>query len=467
MIRRTFWQGILGCAVVALLAGCGSDNSLIPSTVVPSTVTQTVTKAAGGTITTAKSTLTIPANALSADSAITVTDSPADLPATAKTAGLVTSTKITAASGVTIASGTPLTLALPYTRTNQYPVYVYKVDGSALTEVSATPAGSGKAGFSVTSFGTYAIYNATGNAAVPGTQQPNIVSIAPQENAALYGTVRLRVSNVSSATATVTATVGGVAVTPAPTVAYTDASAPSGTVGAAVDLRVPYGLPSGAQSLVVTVNGVASPAYAINISNTNPFAVFTLDNGKKFVAELRKDKAPNTVANFVGLATGTKTWTPTVGTTPAGSPMNTPLYNGVAFHRVVPNFVWQFGDPVTALAAPPAGFTAGTGGPGFTIPFEDTGLLNVDGALAMARQTDINTGSSQVFIDNGAQTALDTTRDPNGNVIGGYAVFGLVVEGRSNLNSTYPVPTEGAGFVAGTAPTKLTSVVITGKIDSK
>ena len=69
--------------------------------------------------------------------------------------------------------------------------------------------------------------------------------------------------------------------------------------------------------------------------------------------------------------------------------------------------------------------------------------------------TGLNTASSQIFIDMVDRTDLDTLH---------YAVFGLVVEGFSNLSGI--VPTEGAGFVAGTPPTKLTSVTISGKIDS-
>ena len=177
---------------------------------------------------------------------------------------------------------------------------------------------------------------------------------------------RLRVSNILSATAPITVTVGGVAATNV-TVAYTDANATT-SGGGAINFRVPYGLPSGAQSLVVTVGGVASAPYSVNISDTNPFAVFTLGNGSKFVVELRRDKAPNTVDNFVGLATGTKTWTPTVGATAVGSAMNTPLYNGVTFHRVQANSSLNFaqsGDPITAFATPPSGFTAGNRWPRF------------------------------------------------------------------------------------------------------
>ena len=512
MIRGTFWQSLTGCALVALLAGCGSDNSTRPITTLPSTVTQAVSRAQGATITTAKSIVNIPANALSQDASITVTDSPTDLPTTANTAGLISSVKITAPSSVSITSGTSLTLTLPYTKANTYPVFAYKVDNGVFTEITASPTASGTAGnkasIPVASFGTYAVYNAEVGS-VPGTQQPVITAIAPQENSALYGTVRLRVRNLLSSTATVSATVGGVAVTPTPTIAYTDANATS-TGGGAIDLRVPYGLTSGSQSLVVTVNGVASPAYTVKVSNTNPFAVFTFGNNLKFVAELRQDKAPNTVANFIGLATGLKSWTATSGGTAIGSAttatiynnvsltyypipttdpttagttiggvMNTPLYNGVTFHRAQANSSLNFvqtGDPITALPSGPSGWTPGIGGPGYTINFEDTGLTNVAGSLAMARRggssdpndpSGLNTGSSQIFINTMANPGFDvTSRDSNNKPTNGYAVFGLAAEGTSNLTSI-AVTESASGVATGATPTKLTSVVITGKLDSQ
>ena len=475
MIRRTFWQGLLGCAMIALIAGCGSDNATT-FTVLPATKTQTISKAAGGTITTAKSVLTIPMNALAQDGAITVTDDPTDIPTAAKGGGLVASTKVTAASGVTLTPGSSLTLALPFSRANTYPVYVYKVDGGAFTEVFATPTTVGnttKAGFPVTSFGTYAVYNAN-SGAVPGTQQPAVQSIKPLENSALYGMVQLRVSNIlnpaNGVPLTVAITVGGVAVTPAPTIAYNDANATRGD-GGAINFRVPYGLPSGAQPLIVTLNGVASAPYSVTISNTNPFAVFTLSSGAKFVAELRKDKAPNTVANFVGLATGTKTWTPTVGATPAGSPMNTPLYNGVTFHRVQANASLNFaqtGDPITAFTSPPSGFQPGTGGPGFTIPFEDSGLSNIAGSIAMARENALNTAGSQIFINTKSNaSAFDVARDGSGTPTGGYSVFGQVVEGLSSVVAIPATEDISGTPLAGPAVTKISTVVITGKIDTK
>jgi peptidyl-prolyl cis-trans isomerase A (cyclophilin A) len=277
----------------------------------------------------------------------------------------------------------------------------------------------------------------------------------------LYGTVRVRATGIASTTTPVTVTVGGVASTSV-SVAYTDANAPAASAakGGAVDFLVPTGLKSGSQNVVVTISGVALPGIAVTVSDTNPFAIFTLDNGNKFAAELRQDKAPNTVANFVGLATGTKQYTDPY----TNQQSNTPLYNGTTFHRCIPNFVRQGGDPLSKYL--PAGDSRiGTGQIGFTIPFEVTGLTNTDGAVAMARASDLNSASSQFFIDDGAQPSLDTTLDANGNATGGYAVFGQVVEGLS-VAKAITLTQDANGNPTNATPTKLTNLVITGKIDT-
>jgi peptidyl-prolyl cis-trans isomerase B (cyclophilin B) len=134
------------------------------------------------------------------------------------------------------------------------------------------------------------------------------------------------------------------------------------------------------------------------------------------VVTLNTAKAPKTSANFLKLVK-------------AG------FYNGLRIHRVVPGFVVQAGDPLTkglsgrALvdimarredgAPAPKDPAVGTGGPGWTIPFEDTGLLHDRGVLAMARAQDPDSAGSQFYITLAAAHNLD----------GGYAVFGLVTQG--------------------------------------
>ncbi len=96
------------------------------------------------------------------------------------------------------------------------------------------------------------------------------------------------------------------------------------------------------------------------------------------------DKAPNTVANFIGLAKGTKDWTdPKTGKVISGKP----LYQNVIFHRVIKDFMIQGGDPLGT----------GRGGPGYTFADEPVTDEYLRGTLAMANAGK-NTNGSQFFI---------------------------------------------------------------------
>jgi cyclophilin family peptidyl-prolyl cis-trans isomerase len=113
------------------------------------------------------------------------------------------------------------------------------------------------------------------------------------------------------------------------------------------------------------------------------------------------DKAPITVDNFIGLATGTKDWkNPSSGATMH----HKPLYDGTVFHRVIPNFMIQGGDPLGN----------GTGGPGYSFRDEQSDLtFDVPGRLAMANSGP-NTNGSQFFI----------TEVPTPHLNGHYNIFG-------------------------------------------
>lgn len=117
----------------------------------------------------------------------------------------------------------------------------------------------------------------------------------------------------------------------------------------------------------------------------NPKAIFDTSAGQ-ITCELFKDKAPLTVDNFIGLATGKKEWTNPVT---RGKKTNTPLYDGTIFHRVIPDFMIQGGDPAGN----------GTGDPGYKFKDEFSPDLKFDrpGRLAMANSGP-NTNGSQFFI---------------------------------------------------------------------
>lgn len=106
------------------------------------------------------------------------------------------------------------------------------------------------------------------------------------------------------------------------------------------------------------------------------------------------DKAPQTVANFIGLATGKKEWTNSAtGKVEKGKP----LYDGTTFHRVIPNFMIQGGDPEGT----------GMGGPGYKFNDETSDLkFDQGGRLAMANSGP-NTNGSQFFITEAAAPWLD------------------------------------------------------------
>src|SRR5688572_8039728 len=85
------------------------------------------------------------------------------------------------------------------------------------------------------------------------------------------------------------------------------------------------------------------------------------------VIDLFDDDTPETVKNFVGLAGGTKEWTDPK----TGQKIKRPYYDGLRFHRVIPNFVIQGGDPTTAH--PDMRKNWGSGGPGYSIKCELSG----------------------------------------------------------------------------------------------
>ena len=138
-----------------------------------------------------------------------------------------------------------------------------------------------------------------------------------------------------------------------------------------------------------------TPAKSAPAAPAKPPTAMLHTTAGEMKCELFPDKAPKTVENFVGLATGQKDWkNPANGQTEH----NHPLYDGVIFHRVIPNFMIQGGDPLGT----------GTGGPGYQFADELTADLLFDrpGRLAMANSGQ-NTNGSQFFITEKEQPNLN------------------------------------------------------------
>ncbi|HTD25068.1 MAG TPA: peptidylprolyl isomerase [Terriglobales bacterium] len=132
-----------------------------------------------------------------------------------------------------------------------------------------------------------------------------------------------------------------------------------------------------------------------------PTAVIDTTAGR-LTCTLFPDKSPKSVENFVGLATGMKDWKDPKSRKEVH---HVPLYNGTIFHRVIPNFMIQGGDPLGD----------GTGGPGYEIPDEFPDVkFDLPGRLAYANSGP-NTDGSQFFITEGPTPWLDA---------GHYTIFG-------------------------------------------
>jgi peptidyl-prolyl cis-trans isomerase A (cyclophilin A) len=150
-------------------------------------------------------------------------------------------------------------------------------------------------------------------------------------------------------------------------------------------------------------------------------ATFVTNRGS-FTVSLMPEHAPNTVENFVGLATGSKSWTdPRNGTL-----TQEPLYPGTVFHRVIDGFMIQGGDPIGS----------GHGGPGYEFEDEcppDGPTFNQVGRLAMA-----NAGPGT----NGSQFFVTVAETPWLN--GKHTIFGQVTEGYDVVEAISQMPTVGA-----------------------
>ena len=141
-----------------------------------------------------------------------------------------------------------------------------------------------------------------------------------------------------------------------------------------------------------------------------------------FTARLFEDEAPKTVANFTGLADGSKEWTDPR----TGKKTHDKYFDGTVFHRVIADFMIQGGDPLGQ----------GTGGPGYTFADEFSPKLRHDrpGLLSMANRGP-NTGGGQFFITLVPTPWLDNK----------HAIFGEIVEGMDVVEAIGRTPTSKPG----------------------
>jgi peptidyl-prolyl cis-trans isomerase A (cyclophilin A) len=177
---------------------------------------------------------------------------------------------------------------------------------------------------------------------------------------------------------------------------------------------------------------MADPQFpAINVGGQGKLYARLHTTQGALVIELEEERAPRTVANFAGLAAGAIDWKdPKTGESMSG----TPMYDGVRFHRVIPGFMIQCGDPLSRHADDASRARWGTGGPGYRFSDEINRELRHDrpGILSMANSGP-NTNGSQFFITEGPTPHLD----------GKHAVFGRVVAGQDVVKRLANVPRGG------------------------
>ena len=154
----------------------------------------------------------------------------------------------------------------------------------------------------------------------------------------------------------------------------------------------------------------------------------------KIVIKMFETESPITVKNFTDLAMGRKPWKDPR----TGAMMTKPFYNGLTFHRVIPGFMIQGGDPLGT----------GTGGTAaIQDEFHPSLKFDVPGRLAMANAGP-GTGSCQFFITDG----------PTPHLTGKHTIFGQVVEGQDLVEKIARVPRNGSDKP--NVPIRMTSVIV-------
>jgi peptidyl-prolyl cis-trans isomerase A (cyclophilin A) len=179
----------------------------------------------------------------------------------------------------------------------------------------------------------------------------------------------------------------------------------SGPSAGALETKAPPAAPAPAPALPTNAQDSSMANDGIPQGTGDLYAIFHTNLGSITVKLFEKD-APKTVANFVGLATGAREWTDPR----TGAKSHAKLYDGTVWHRVIPQFMIQGGDPLGQ----------GIGGPGYKFEDEFTSGKKFDkpGILAMANAGP-NTNGSQIFI----------TEVPTPHLNSKHTIFGEVAKG--------------------------------------
>jgi peptidyl-prolyl cis-trans isomerase A (cyclophilin A) len=171
-------------------------------------------------------------------------------------------------------------------------------------------------------------------------------------------------------------------------------------------------------AFTLSISFAQTPAPADLPSDPGLYAIFDTSAGR-IVTKLYEDKAPNTVKNFVALATGTK-----ATLDKKGALTKRHYYDGLTFHRVIKGFMIQTGD-VNATGSSPCGI------PDIKDEIDPTLNFKKPGVLAMANTGRPNSGACQIFITVGTPDYLT----------GKYSIFGQVVSGQDVADKISQVPT--------------------------
>ncbi len=150
----------------------------------------------------------------------------------------------------------------------------------------------------------------------------------------------------------------------------------------------------------------------------HPRALFHVENRGVIVLELYPDLAPETVSNFIDLA-------------------QSGFYDGTTFHRVLPGFMIQGGDPNSRDKDPG---NDGDGGPGYTVPDEFSPAPHRRGTVSMANTGSPNSGGSQFFIVQGDAPHLDGQHTVFGRVAAGIEVADAIAAAETDLHGRWGKP---------------------------